>query len=306
MLLLLGLLACTGDKGTTDTGTPESRPDDSGPDDSTPDDSDPGDSDPVDTGPMAVLTRAEGFSTPEGVRCEDGLCYVSNISGAPDAHDGDGSIATVSTDDQVVSPDVFPDVSLDAPKGMAVWEGVLYVTDIDRIVAIPLDGAASSDSGVVDGAVFLNDVVAGEDGTLYISDSSGDAIYTWDRSGAVALLTSEITAPNGLTIYDGSLYALASGKGQLCQISLAGVVGTCWDLPNSQLDGVEVDADGQFYVTSWRAKAVYQGTPGGDWTAVASDLTSPADLGLDRARGRLYVPLFNLDSVVVLERATGG
>jgi hypothetical protein len=48
----------------------------------------------------------------------------------------------------------------------------------------------------------------------------------------------------------------------------------------------------ELLVSSWEGKAVYRGKAGGEFTAVFTELTAPADIGFDTRRNRVLVPRF--------------
>ena len=75
---------------------------------------------------------------PESVAEDDDVFYVACIGKtmAPTEKDGDGFIATMNARGKILSPNAFPNVRLDAPKGAIVEDGVLYVADVDRVVAV--------------------------------------------------------------------------------------------------------------------------------------------------------------------------
>lgn len=269
---------------------------------------DPGD----DTAPapgLEVVARVAGLSTPESVRCDgDVTCYVSNVSGDPSAEDGDGFLSRITTDGEPLERRWAPDLvsgplSLDAPKGMDIADGVLYVADITRVCAVSLADATAGTPLAVDGAVFLNDVAASPDGTLFFTDTSTGRIYRRDGSRDPAPITEEgvLDQPNGIVVVDDDLWVVSFGSPALYDLSADGRLLATFDMPAAGLDGLIVDRDGRFLVSSWDASGVYEGRPGGDWTLVAGDLPGPADLGYDGATHRLFVPLFDEGEVVVLQ-----
>ena len=79
---------------------------------------------------------AEGLANPESalLSADGRFFYVSNVAGEGDGRDGTGSIATVSRDGRLLNPAWV--TGLNAPKGMALAGGTLYVSDIDALVAI--------------------------------------------------------------------------------------------------------------------------------------------------------------------------
>jgi hypothetical protein len=91
------------------------------------------------------------------------------------------------------------------------------------------------------------------------------------------------------------------GGASLYELGLDGRLIDMIDMPAGQLDGLVVDRDGRFLVSSWETSAVYAGRPDGSWSLLGDALPAPADLGYDAASHRLFVPLFDDGEVVVLQ-----
>ena len=248
-----------------------------------------------------------GFATPESVLYlpDQDLFLVSNINGAPTATDDNGFISKLGPDGKVVELKWIdggkPEVTLDAPKGMAVRAGNLYVADITRVRIYDLATGASKGSIEIAGATFLNDVAAGTD-KVYVTDSgltgelkpSGtDAVHAIDAAGVATKLASgaELKSPNGVTVVGGDVWVVTFGGNELYRVA-SGTKTDVTELPAGGLDGLEALADGRLLVSSWETRTVYIGKPGAGFTVLASDLESPADLGVDRKRNRVAVPLF--------------
>lgn len=93
--------------------------------------------------PAQAVRIIEGFSHPESITADStGKIFVSNIGAAlePTAKDGDGFITELSADGAVIERFFTPKGALNAPKGLAAINDVLYVADIDRIVGFNLNG----------------------------------------------------------------------------------------------------------------------------------------------------------------------
>ena len=84
----------------------------------------------------------EVFITNESVHYEpsNGQLYVANIEGEPAGKDGVGSISILSKAGEIIEQEWV--TGLNAPKGMTVMDGKLYVTDVDALVDPdnPVDG----------------------------------------------------------------------------------------------------------------------------------------------------------------------
>ena len=86
--------------------------------------------------------KVEGLSNPESiVRADSGDFYVSNVSGEADAKDGVGFISRVSRDGELLQREWV--AGLNAPKGLALRDGKLYVSDITDLVVIDVAQASA-------------------------------------------------------------------------------------------------------------------------------------------------------------------
>lgn len=236
---------------------------------------------------------ATGLDTPESVLPSGDGWLVSEIVGSPSQKDGEGRLTRLTADGSAAT--TFAE-GLDAPKGSALVDGVVWVADIDVVRSFGSDGAAGDVVGV-DGATFLNDVAADDDGTLYVSDSnatSGTSLWRVAGDEATPFAdAADVRAPNGLAWADGTLYA-ATGT-SVVTVGEAGVE-TVADVGVSSLDGLAVDG-GTIYVSSWTDEAVHACVDG-SCSVVADGLPSPADFA--EVDGVLVVPLFQEDEVTAV------
>ncbi|MGE0547136.1 MAG: SMP-30/gluconolactonase/LRE family protein [Kofleriaceae bacterium] len=262
--------------------------------------------------PSAITV--EGLSTPESALFDEaGDRYlVSNINGQPLGADDNGFISAVTPTGEATKwiDGAKPDIKLDAPKGMAFSGDMLWVADISVVRRFDLKTGAQKDDVKIKGATFLNDVVSDGAGGVYVSDSGldasfkptgSDAIYQIDKAGKVTQRIKDkgLGAPNGLASADGKLWAVTFGTGELFEVDAKGAKQNPSKLPKGQLDGIVVMDGGELLVSSWDAKAVFRGTPGGEWKEVVSGVESPADIGWDAGRKRVLVPLFTQNKLVI-------
>ena len=145
-------------------------------------------------------STALDFKVPESVffDTQAGCLYVSNINGGPGQKNGEGFLSKVDLSGQILELEWVK--GLDAPKGMGVYGEELYVTDIDRVVVIDKNRGTILVVHSVPGAKFLNDIAVDRRGKVYISDSSGDAIYTLEGGRITKVLSGGryLKGPNGL------------------------------------------------------------------------------------------------------------
>ena len=305
MLLALGLAACGGDQDS-EPAPAEDTASAAAPDTTaTP----AGGAAASDTTPITV--EDAGLETPESVLYEerDDVYLVSNINGTPTDTDDNGFIARISPDGTVeqlrwIDAAASEDVTLNAPKGLALKGDTLFVTDIDAVRACDLTTGAPLTSWQVPGATFLNDLVVDADGTLYVSDSglnpdfssSGtDAIYRFEGGRPVAVIAdTALHRPNGLAARNGELLVAPFASNQVLRVTAGGdSVETVATLPGGQLDGIVRLDDGSLLVSSWETQTVYRIPVDGAPVAVVEDVTSPADIGYDPQRRRVLIPVFN-------------
>lgn len=191
---------------------------------------------------------AEGFASPEGVAlANDGAYFISNVVGEGRDKDGQGWIARVAPNGEIIE-ERFAE-GLDAPKGMALLDGELYVTDIDQIRVIDALSGAINVTLPVEGAGFLNDATVWN-GKVYVSDSANARIYVLTGTQVDVWLEDEkLGGVNGLlgdgermlvsTMTNGYLLS-ADAEGNLTQVALG----------MASADGIGI-VPGGYLVSSW-------------------------------------------------------
>lgn len=146
------------------------------------------------------------LTTNESVLYDDatGRLYVSNIDGDPTGRDGKGFISILDQNGNIEQREWV--TGLDAPKGMAIHNGTLYVTDIDELVSIDTETGTIKERYPVEGATFLNDVATDGSG-IYFSDMNAGKIHVF-QDGAVTLHAEGFPSVNGLAFHNGALHVL--------------------------------------------------------------------------------------------------
>lgn len=267
-----------------------------------------------------------GLQTPESALHdpEADVYLVSNINGGPLEEDGNGFISRISPEGEVLElrwiDGQQAGVTLNAPKGLAVGEGVLYISDID--VVRLFDRATGEPLGAweVPEADFLNDLSVGPDGAVYVTDTairfdeSGavptgtDAVYRFepeDGARSVVLQDEALSGPNGIVATGEGALVVTFGADELYRITPDGARTLLAQLPQGQLDGLVRLPGGALLVSSWAAQAIYRvegdaEEAGAAAVAVVQGVPSPADIGYDETRGRLLIPVFNENRLLIL------
>lgn len=264
---------------------------------------------------LALPARLTGFHMPESVLHDPvrDVYWVSNMGdGGAHGHDGDGFLSRIEPDGTVDLRFASPERSgavLDSPKGMAIVANDLYVADIDRVRVLDADTGAPVREIAIADVAMLNDVAAAPDGTVYVTDIGLDADFQPTDSDAVYRLAgdsaerwaagAELGNPNGVAVTADAVWLVTFGTGELLELGSDGAFRARHAAPRGGLDGVEALADGRLAITSFGEGAVILATLDGTFTVERDGLEASADLGVDRERGRLLVPLMTAGEVLV-------
>jgi hypothetical protein len=189
------------------------------------------------------------LQTPESVFFDPVLqiYFVSNINGKPAEKDGNGYISIISTEGKITDQQWL--TGLDAPKGMGIYNGILYVADIDRVVAIDIINKKIKKIFEVPEAKFLNDIAIDKFGSVYISDTGTNRIYRiYDEKVGIWLDDKMLTDPNGLFIENDNLII---GCQKIVIASLRDKSLSVWLDNTGAIDGLKGLGDGRYLFSDW-------------------------------------------------------
>ncbi|MDQ8153104.1 MAG: SMP-30/gluconolactonase/LRE family protein [Gemmatimonadota bacterium] len=269
------------------------------------------------------IFEAGGMKTPESVRYDaaQDLWFVSNINGNPSQKDGNGFIVRLTADGAAMDSTPFIEggkkgVTLHAPKGLAIVGDTIWVADIDAVRAFNTKTGTPVASVDIKGSTFLNDVAAGPDGSIYITDTG----IRFDEKGqlshpgpdrvvqVIGRQFKQVTAFAGQQGPNGIAYDSAGGRFLINAFTTKGFF--AWKVgqatPDSiglgagDADGLEILADGRAVYTSWVDSSLSVFANGTSSTLMKG-LPNPADIGVDAKRQRVAVPLFNDGKVVFVK-----
>ena len=261
----------------------------------------------------AGWTATEGIETPESVYVDaaSGFIFASQIAGAPDGRDGNGRIVKLGGDGQVISSTFT--TGLNAPKGLRGHNGTLWTADLDEVVSIDMATGAIQSRIKIAGAMFLNDVAVGPDGTVYVSDFMANRIHAI-RDGVASVFAEgeQLEWPNGLLVDGTRLIVGGFGKpkpdfttdipGRLFALDLQTKQKTLiTPKPFANLDGVELDGRGGFIVTDYIAGKVMQVSASGEAREVRQFMAGTADIAFVPTGNVLIVPHMNENKVAAYD-----
>lgn len=239
--------------------------------------------------------------------------YVSNVAGSPTAKDHNGWISKVDLKTGKIIKGKWAK-GLNAPKGLGVYHGVLWVSDIDQVVAINQKSGKIKQRIKIKGAQFLNDIAIGDNGEVYVSDMFTATIHVIKNGKAsVFVKDPENELPNGLLVSNNTLYVAGWGigmnanfttkePGHLLAYDLSTKAKTLVSLKGfGNLDGLESDGNGNgngnFFISDWIAGKVYFVNARGEQTLLLQDKPGTADIGYIQSTKTLIIPGMN-ESVV--------
>lgn len=225
--------------------------------------------------------------------------YVSNINGEPTEKDGNGFITALNLDGEIIETYFFSGY-LDAPKGMAIQDGKLYVTNIDSLFEIDIEDRISSETWAIDTAQFLNDVAAGRDGSIYFSDTETNTIYSLkDDKVEVFLNSDELNGPNGIYIDGNTMMVTTMNGGQVLKINMNNKSVEEFTTGIGAGDGIVPTGDGRYLASSWKGKVFLIDSEGNK--KIILDTTdenlNAADIEYLPLENMLLVPTFNGSTV---------
>ena len=262
------------------------------------------------------------FELPESViyDSKNEVLYVSNIVNHPFKKDSSGYISKISLEGEILELKWVD--SLNAPKGLTIVPASkpeesdkLFIADIDELVEVDLSTGKITAKYKGVGAVCFNDVTHDKYGNVYVGDTYTDSIYRLNQFSQLPLwLNSPNLAPNGIHIENdnmivGSWGSLMEGWGtpikagnlKLIDLTSKKVRNLGPDKSIGNLDGVEADGNGSFYVTDWSSGNVLRITKNGRTEVLKTLGKGAADHEVIIDKNLILVPVMTEGKVVALK-----
>jgi sugar lactone lactonase YvrE len=239
------------------------------------------------------------------------LFYVSNINGKPTDKDGNGFISKVSLHGDILNLSWIK--GLNAPKGLAIYNDKLYVTDIDVLIKIDLKNGKILNRYKDKKAKFLNDIAVGKSG-IYVSDMLTNSIYILKNGVFKIWVQSEkLEFPNGLHADNENLIVASWGvptngfqtkiPGHIKSINYntKNIADFGNAKPIGNLDGIKADCHGNYYVTDWMKGAIFHVSSSADVTILHKLQQGTADFEFVKSENFLIVPMMNNNKLIAFE-----
>jgi hypothetical protein len=227
------------------------------------------------------------------------VLYVANIDGTdPWGKDGKGSVGKVGVDGKVMAAEWI--TGLNAPKGMGLYRGKLYVADLTELVVIDIASGKIDKNITVAGAEGLNDVSINKNGVVYVSDSKAKKIYTV-KDGVAELFLENLKGPNGVLAHGEDFYLLDAGG--MYKLTKDKTLTKIADGMEGGTDGIENIGGNEFIVSCWQGVVWYINADGSKQQLLDSrpDKKNSADIAIDARNKIVYVPTFWRNTIVAYQ-----
>lgn len=234
------------------------------------------------------LWTAGPFDMPESAifDADKNRIIVSVIGGNPGEADGNGSLALLAANGEVI--DEAWTTGMDAPKGMAVVGETLLVADLTQVHEVDLASGELLRSISAPSAVFLNDI-SSQNSVAFVSDFMEHKIWRYE-DGDLTLWMDEpaLNHPNGLLLEGDTLLVGSWGEGMqpdfstekpgsLLSVDLSTQEISVIAKDVGNLDGI-VRIAGQLLVNDWITGTLYEISADGTTTPMSQHAPGLADI----------------------------
>jgi len=242
------------------------------------------------------------LSVPESViyNQKADIFYVSNVNGNPVEKDQNGYISKLSKDGSISQLKWI--TGLNAPKGMGIFEGKLYVADIDELVEIDIASGKILKKYPAKKARFLNDIAVDLNGFVYISDSQHNFIYRF-KEGKIEIWLSvgNLFNPNGLLIDNNEL--LVGCNNYILTVDIKSKHVKTFISETGSIDGLAKVNEGQYLISDWVGNVylVNKSLPKVKILSTEADKINAADFEYVKSEKLILIPTFSDNRVMTYE-----
>ncbi|MBA6154293.1 Vgb family protein [Gelidibacter maritimus] len=220
------------------------------------------------------------------------VIYASLIGGT---ENGDGSIATITIDGTLIDEAFIG--NLNDPKGIAITEDKLYVSDINELVEADLKTGQIIKKYSLEGLQFLNDVAIDSAGNVFVSDTGTSKIYQLDTDGNFGLWLAheDLDRPNGLLIQDNMMYVASWGSqpqgGRVSKIDMSTKSIDSVTTIIGNLDGIRPYDQDRLIISDWNSGNIHLVDAKGQTQQVLQVGQSVGDIAYIQEKKLLLLPM---------------
>lgn len=213
--------------------------------------------------------------------------YVSSM--------GSGSVVRMGPNGRIIKSDWV--TGLNANKGSALFNGLLYTAEPTAIAVIDVDKASVVKRIPIDGAVMLNDVAMDAKGVLYVSDTRAGKVYRIEGDKP-ALYLENVPGANGLLTVGSDVYVLGASSFQ--KVNADKEITKIADGFESGLDGIVMVADNEFVLSNYRGILYYVKADGSKQILLdtRTQRNMANDIAYSSKTKTVYVPSFGTNRII--------
>lgn len=251
-----------------------------------------------------TLVLKKGLKNPESVIYDSkrDLIYVSNVNGSPAAKDGNGYILSCDLEGNIIKEKMIN--GLNGPKGMAIFNDYLFVSDINTLVKINLETELIETKYESENGQFLNDVAINSNGEVFVTDTWANRIYKLENDELVVYTDNPmLDNPNGITFNNDKLYLVSWGmpagsdQGSFKEIINNGTEVSRIAERIEGLDGIEVISDSEYFVTCFITGSLYY-VKDGVFNKLFGSPEGTADLEYIHGKNIILIPQMSLNKLL--------
>jgi DNA-binding beta-propeller fold protein YncE len=248
---------------------------------------------------VKIWETPEGLDVPESAfyNTDDQTIYVSNICGMHNVKDGIGFISKLNDKGQFIEKEWVN--GLNAPKGINIWKGKLYITDIDEVLEIDLKSGQIIKRYKNANAKAVNDIAVDSKGHVYVTDTKTNCIFLIGKDSLEVFVRSdEISKVNGAVVANNHL--LFGSKDNLVSLALSTKAIKVLAEKTGYLDGMVSINSKKIITTDWKGKVQLIKLGGSIETLLNTTLVDiyAADIGYIKSQRLLLVPTFYNNKVI--------
>ncbi len=220
------------------------------------------------------------------------IIYASLIG---EKEPGDGAIATIDLDGKLI--DALFISGLNDPKGIAITEDKLYVSDINELVEADLKTGKIIKKYSHEGLEFLNDVAIDGQGNVYVSDTGTSKIYQLDTQGNFSLWLADenLDRPNGLLVQNNTMYVASWGSqpngGRVSKIDMTTKAIDSITTIIGNLDGIRPYDKDRLIISDWNSGMIHLVDYDGNTQLVLQVGQSVGDIAYIQEKKLLLLPM---------------
>lgn len=233
---------------------------------------------------------------------KNNVLYVSNINNPAGGKDGNGSIGRVSLTGEILNVEWVLG-GMDSPKGLGLYNGLLYVADLTNVVVIDVESGKLLRTIEVRGAGMLNDITVDEKGLVYVSDSNNKRVYIIkDNQAEIWLENDVLQRPNGLLAHKNKFYMVDMGSGIFYEVDKK--TKALREIANGLQGGDGIVAYGKdFILSNWNGEINFVSAKGKveKLLDTKAEKINAADIDYIPSLNLLLVPTFFANTLVAYE-----